>query len=331
MNNSTESNIVKQKEIELEYSHEEYCVKIQLRNEVENLKEDKIIAISAEKKNNFEKYIYKNKLNYDELKALGRIISPYESIEEVYDFISCLNEEQLISIKEIVNETFITLLIKNKILGFKKLFSADIQLQKKERDKDELIDILYKTLKEKEKEIQFNRRIDINYIILSRGSENYTINLSDFNLLDQSNVTTIEGKESNNVIFYLKSKQSNVNDKFSFISQVNHPENRITCSGNLKDLYDIYIYHSEKFISKLSFYDNNDNLVFVYGGNSIRSGYNKLTYYLTANESYYNNEFQIVLTGFSYNNGSNAIFENNASYIEFKNELFNVNLNKNSS
>lgn len=144
-----------EKKIELEYFSKKYFLKIQLMENIDDIEiNEKIIVITVEKDNSLEQFIFERIIKFDEFKNFGKIFVLHESIEEIYDFILLLMNDNNIFIKEIVQERSLILLLEKSFSGFKKPFSAEIELQKKERDDKEIIDILRRELKDKDKMLE---------------------------------------------------------------------------------------------------------------------------------------------------------------------------------
>ena len=72
---------------------------------------------------------------------MHKLFGPYETITEIYNFLICLKEKSQINIKDI-NENRIILYIQSNILGFKEPLNAEIQLNKKENNSYNILEIL---------------------------------------------------------------------------------------------------------------------------------------------------------------------------------------------
>eukprot|EP00833_Pecoramyces_ruminatium_P006166 jgi/Orpsp1_1/1180198/evm.model.c7180000072480.1 len=158
------SDIIKENETELEFMNKKYCLKVQLKENIndDNNNEDKIIVLNVENLNYIERFIYEIEMNYNEFSKL-KLFRMCDTIEEIYDFISNLINEKIISIKDIINGNSLTLLIKSKFYGFKDPIIANIKLLKKDRSNNDLIDKLYKILEDKNNEQ--NVKIESNQVV----------------------------------------------------------------------------------------------------------------------------------------------------------------------
>eukprot|EP00833_Pecoramyces_ruminatium_P010573 jgi/Orpsp1_1/1184605/evm.model.c7180000090217.1 len=72
---------------------------------------DHSISLMVQKEHLIEKFFFEKLLNYEDFKKLGKIFSFYNSIEEIFDFLSYLMEDKKIVIKEIDNEKSLMLSI----------------------------------------------------------------------------------------------------------------------------------------------------------------------------------------------------------------------------
>eukprot|EP00833_Pecoramyces_ruminatium_P018482 jgi/Orpsp1_1/1192514/evm.model.d7180000093908.1 len=90
-------------------------------------------------------------MKFDDFKKLGKLFFLQEKIEEIYDFIIELVEEKKINIKNIIEEKSLILLFEWKFPGYNNLVSTEIELLKKDRDTNDIINSLNKNLEEKNK------------------------------------------------------------------------------------------------------------------------------------------------------------------------------------
>eukprot|EP00833_Pecoramyces_ruminatium_P016370 jgi/Orpsp1_1/1190402/evm.model.d7180000078759.1 len=116
------------------------------------------ILMRAENKNVIERFTYNKLLSFEDFKELGRLFSPYKDIEEIFKFISDAYKKGNFMIKEVKNKEYLTLYIEGEISGIKEEeLKAEISLEKKDRDPNDLINILYNALNEfksREKELE---------------------------------------------------------------------------------------------------------------------------------------------------------------------------------
>ena len=128
--------------IELDYLSKKYELKINLSE----LNEDNI-TIKVREKESFPLFIFEEKISYNSFKHMNRLFSPYETIKEIYNFLICLKGENLIQIKDIINSNQLILLIKSKIIGFEEPLCAEIKLNKKENNVNNILETLYNEIK----------------------------------------------------------------------------------------------------------------------------------------------------------------------------------------
>eukprot|EP00833_Pecoramyces_ruminatium_P008617 jgi/Orpsp1_1/1182649/evm.model.c7180000082113.1 len=126
------SHIINEYKMILEYLSQNYYIKIQLKENTDNLEKENIIVITVEKEDYIERFIFEKILKFEDFKKLGKLFKLPDNIEEVYDLILELLEEKNISIKEIILDETLTLLIKRKLLGYKEPFNVEIELLKKD-------------------------------------------------------------------------------------------------------------------------------------------------------------------------------------------------------
>jgi len=144
-------NINKYKTI-LEFPPEKYRFNIQLKEDMEDSEnKNEIIVVSVEQYNSIERFIFEKVMKYEDFKELGNLFRLYLSIEEIFNFLIESIDENLITIKEVDPENAVSISIKRKFPGFKTPFTAEIKLTKNERNKDDLINVLYESLEEKNK------------------------------------------------------------------------------------------------------------------------------------------------------------------------------------
>lgn len=140
------SAIIKEYKDTVKYLSEEYFITIQ---RIESSEDKELIELFAEKKNSSEFNFYSKKIKYEEFKNLGKIFIFFDSIEEIYNFITSKFKEKKISIKEIIYENYLILTIKSEITELGKSLITDIKLSRKELDKNEIYN-LYKIIKDQD-------------------------------------------------------------------------------------------------------------------------------------------------------------------------------------
>lgn len=154
------SDIINEDKSLIEYSSQKFCLKIKLKENTNDLRnEEKIIILTMEKENTIERFIFEKIMIFNDFKELGALFRLYLKIEEIYNFIVELLKEKNIIIKEIIHEQSLTLSLKKRFPGYNEPFSAEIKLLKKECNKDDLIDTLFKALEEKEKKNKYLEQI----------------------------------------------------------------------------------------------------------------------------------------------------------------------------
>ena len=197
-----------EKIFELTYLSKIYEIKIKLLDN----KDENSIILSVWEKDNFPNYIFEEKIKYENFKHLHKLFGPYETINEIYNFLICLEEKSQINIKDI-NENKIILSIQSKILGFQEPLNAEIQLNKKENNSYNILEILYKKLQKLEKE---NKKLKANveFINVFHHLSEIFENLDEIKLIE--NRLKKESKYENKKMFLkLLFKFSKKEDKVS--------------------------------------------------------------------------------------------------------------------
>jgi len=146
------NDIISEKKIELEYSSQKYFLIIRLKENAHN--NVKKLEMIAEKDNSLIQFFFEKIMKFEDFKNLGKLFVLHENIEEVHDLILEIINDHNISIVNIDKGHSLTLSLKKTFPGIKEPFSTEIKLLKKERDRDDIIDILYSELKEKEKMLE---------------------------------------------------------------------------------------------------------------------------------------------------------------------------------
>ena len=83
---------------ELDYLQKTYEIKILLCD----INEDNII-ITVWEKDSPPFFVFEAKIQYNDFKLMNKLFSPYETTKEIYNFLICLKDENLIQIKEIIH------------------------------------------------------------------------------------------------------------------------------------------------------------------------------------------------------------------------------------
>ncbi|OUM57042.1 hypothetical protein PIROE2DRAFT_18095 [Piromyces sp. E2] len=136
------SDIIRENQTKLVYLSQQYCLTIKLTEDKE------------EKENWLERFIYEKVMSYEDFEKLGKLFKLHDTIEEVYNFVLALMEKKNMIIEEIIQDDSLVLSMEEKFTGYDNPFTAKIELMKKERDSDTLIDILYKEVERKNQYIE---------------------------------------------------------------------------------------------------------------------------------------------------------------------------------
>lgn len=87
------SGICQELEKLVEYMNNRYCFKIELQENMEVIKKENIIVISMEKENFYEIFTYEIRINNENFKELSSIFNIFDSIEQVYNYIKTMYNE----------------------------------------------------------------------------------------------------------------------------------------------------------------------------------------------------------------------------------------------
>eukprot|EP00833_Pecoramyces_ruminatium_P015254 jgi/Orpsp1_1/1189286/evm.model.d7180000070877.1 len=304
---------IKEKNTILEYSNENYILKMNPKDSKEN-SNDNSISFMVQKESKIEKFFFKKILNYEDFKKLGKFFKIYDNIEEIFDYFSDLIENKKIVIKEIDNEKSLTLSMNSKFPGFKNPFSVDIELSKMYWKDEELIDSLYKKINEFEKENQ-----DMKEKIRVLKNENSIIKN---NINDQI-------RNKNSIKYF---KFGSTKDSSYHFSNSSNLYNRIVASTTVKlSSYDVLFIFRKKYnyscsktflITKL-YYDNNSNKDIIIDASSTEPSYYKIIGASVFDEIYYSGRKKYYREGkkciYFYNCNDNIIAYNNSDdgfYLE---------------
>lgn len=149
VNNDTEDKVLEEKIIILDYLKNKYKVTFQLEKKLD----ENFINIIALKDNDIENFFYEIKMNFNDFKNLNsRILRLYDTVEEIYKFISCSIKDNELSIKEL-NDSSITLLFTSIIKGFDEPLTVEINLKRKNYNIDDTVKIILGELINAKKEI----------------------------------------------------------------------------------------------------------------------------------------------------------------------------------
>ena len=105
------------------------------------------IIFQAKLKNDLANCYFESSMNLDDLVKLNKILCLYDKIDDAFDFINELFNENKIYLKEILNNEILICVLKF-YLPSGKIQEATIKLLKKDLNKDAIIDNLYKNLNE---------------------------------------------------------------------------------------------------------------------------------------------------------------------------------------
>ena len=211
--NDENDKILEEKIIILDYLKNKYKIIFQFEENMDG----NFINIIALKNNYIENFIYEIKMNFNYFKNLNsRVLRFYDTIEEIYKYISWSIKDNEISIKEL-NNSSITLLFTSIIKGFDEPFTVEIILKKKNYNidgtakimltelinaKKEIIELIYKNEKLKKENEEFKNEKEI--IINSNAFENY----EDINFI-KTRLLQIPGWNTKNIklkLIYQSSK-----------------------------------------------------------------------------------------------------------------------------
>ncbi|ORX79224.1 hypothetical protein BCR32DRAFT_246562 [Anaeromyces robustus] len=145
-------NNIKSKNQILEYSSEKYRLKVEYDKSKNNF-----IELFVEKESIIDSYFYNIKMNFSEFIESRKLFRLCDNLEEVFNLISKLIDENLVSIEEIINDNQLILLLKMFVSGSEEPLTAKIKLLKKKFDQNELINKLYEQIGTIEK---LSERID---------------------------------------------------------------------------------------------------------------------------------------------------------------------------
>eukprot|EP00833_Pecoramyces_ruminatium_P010040 jgi/Orpsp1_1/1184072/evm.model.c7180000087882.1 len=110
----------------------EFIIKIQLRESLDVSVNGNIISISAKNIHNNELIVYEKILNNKNFKSLGKLFELCENIEQVYESLCNLIENNGVKINEIDDKNFITLSVELPIPILNKTLSAFIKLLRRD-------------------------------------------------------------------------------------------------------------------------------------------------------------------------------------------------------
>lgn len=211
------SDLIQEVEIELEYLSEKYHLIVQLKENTDDMSENKIILFSLIKKIGiFERFNYEIKMNYEDFKKLDGIFKLCETIEKIFKAISKIIDNKKIYINNITNENSVILSIEQIIPFIDDPITTNIVLLKKELKNEDLIEKLYTALKAKNNEskvkIESNQTVNVtvntnddNPLII-KPSENYdalkqvTVNVNVPQLKIESNKSMLINNSGNYII-----------------------------------------------------------------------------------------------------------------------------------
>jgi len=147
--NDENDKIIEEKIIILDYLKNKYKITFQFEENIDG----NFINIIALKDNDIENFFYEIKMNFNDFKNLNsRVLRLYDTIEEIYKFISWSIKDNEISIKEL-NNSSITLLFTSKIKGFDEPLTVEINLKKKNYNIDDTVKIMLTELINAKKEV----------------------------------------------------------------------------------------------------------------------------------------------------------------------------------
>ncbi|ORX79221.1 hypothetical protein BCR32DRAFT_246560 [Anaeromyces robustus] len=136
-------NNIKSKNQTLEYSSEKYSFRVEY-----NKRKNCFIELFVEKENIIDGYFYNTKMNFSEFTESKKLFRFCDNLEEIYNLISKLIDENLVSIKEIINDNQLILLLKMFVSGSEEPLTAKIKLLKNKFDQSDLINKLYERIEE---------------------------------------------------------------------------------------------------------------------------------------------------------------------------------------
>lgn len=271
------SHIINEYKMILEYLSQNYYIKIQLKENTDNLEKENIIVITVEKEDYIERFIFEKILKFEDFKKLGKLFKLPDNIEEVYDLILELLEEKNISIKEIILDETLTLLIKRKLLGYKEPFNVEIELLKKDRNNEDLIDALYKALDEKEEKINslklkneslekmkqnINEKINIEYFKFDINGKKYYFN-DKYNRITNSLTVSIASNEQ----LFSFTKCYNISfKKYFYEMRIYHNDSSSSqnVSLNANSNEPTFYMKTPKSSATIYLYNNNDEIIIYY-------------------------------------------------------------------
>ncbi|KAL6593165.1 hypothetical protein LY90DRAFT_502892 [Neocallimastix californiae] len=142
----------------LKYSEKNYEIKLQLVK----INKESFIRIIAQEEKKIVNYNYQIDMNKEDfIKQDNILLRPYREIQEIYNFITESFNENIVSINDIKEKISFNLMIKGKIIGYKKPLTFIINLKKENCGQDDKEEMLCRRINELEKENN-NLKVKVN-------------------------------------------------------------------------------------------------------------------------------------------------------------------------